>query len=294
MFLFRFSGRASRLLLVCKTNCLFPNSGIKLKTTYRIVKQEGACPDMEFGGLFEMTGFARIVTFIGAGGKSTCLMSLAQEISTAGEKVIATTSTKVFPMPFAHVEKNVQLHKIGSYPHFWFAECEPESGKWIGPSIETIDSATASDERQHFWVIEGDGARGRKLKCWALHEPQIPFSTECAVLVLDGGLLGNIINSQDVHRVELFKGPLGAVWNLQQAWEYFLASPIFAPRYNKMSWVILCNEFADHLGNVDIERLVKAGVSALQGYPDHVMLPRHLRLAAGDAKEGNLRWYDLW
>ncbi|HZW83977.1 MAG TPA: selenium cofactor biosynthesis protein YqeC [Candidatus Deferrimicrobium sp.] len=250
---------------------------------------------MEFGSLFEMTGFARIVTFIGAGGKSTCLLSLAQEISTAGEKVIATTSTKVFPMPFAHAEKSVLLHEAESYPYFWFVESESESGKWIGPSIETIDAATCLSERQqHFWVIEGDGARRQRLKCWAPHEPQIPLSTECAVLVLDGGLLGKIIDSQDIHRVELFQGPLGVVWNLQHAWEYLLSSPIFAPRYHKMSWVILCNEFAGHLGNVDIEELAKVGFSALQGYHDSAMLPLHLRVAAGDAKEGKLRWYDLW
>jgi len=49
------------------------------------------------GSLWDVTGRAQVVTFIGAGGKTTCLRSITREIDSAGHRVIATTTTKVFP-----------------------------------------------------------------------------------------------------------------------------------------------------------------------------------------------------
>jgi probable selenium-dependent hydroxylase accessory protein YqeC len=264
---------------------------------------------LESGSLWKMAKYERVVTFIGAGGKTTCLQTITQEINSAGQRVIATTTTKVFP------EQHIMAWKNTCPPPntienacFWYTQVEDESGKWLGPSLKTVDAALADDlQIYRFWVIEGDGARGHKLKCWASHEPQIPEYTECAVLVLDQGLWGKVLRADQVHRGELCRNLIGHIWNADQAWNYFLASPVFAPQYGHMDWVILlngpgkieedesCKEIKDSSSSTDpLQNLYCRWVEIRQNIMDLKFKPGHLRLAAGDAKEGDLRWFDLW
>ena len=90
---------------------------------------------------------------------------------------------------------------------FWYVDVMEESGKWIGPPLKAVDDVIfgeitrgASGSSKRFWVIEGDGARGLKLKCWEPYEPQIPRRSDCVVLVLDGGLWGRVLQAEQVHR----------------------------------------------------------------------------------------------
>ena len=253
------------------------------------------------GSLWDMTGRKQVITFIGAGGKTTCLQAITREIVAARQRVIATTTTKVFP------EQHIEGWK-NSFPPppsladacFWYNRVEDESGKWIGPPVQVVDKAIASTSPRTVpelhWVIEGDGARGRKLKCWGPHEPQIPERTECAVLVLDRSLWGNVLLTDQVHRWESCQNLLGQVWNAEMAWNYFLSSPVFAPQYEHMTWVILLNSPRK---NAEDEGLILRNLShrceeIRQDINDLKSKPRHLRLSTGDAKEGELRWFDLW
>jgi len=269
------------------------------------------------GSLWDMTGRAKVITFIGAGGKTTCLRSITQEINASGRRVIATTSTKVFP------EKTLQSWENPCCPPpkeqiaacFWYAKGEEKSGKWVGPSLEVMDEAIEQDilsfEREdiqvnpkRFWVIEGDGARAQRLKCWGPQEPQIPVHSECAVLVSDGGLWGRVLQVDLVHRSERCPDLLGRVWKAENAWSYFLTSPVFAPQYEHMSWVILLNCHGEKAENEDSGGLVepleilqdlRQTWAEIQGKAiDPKSRPKHLRVAAGDAKEGKLQWFDLW
>ncbi|MDR3584646.1 MAG: putative selenium-dependent hydroxylase accessory protein YqeC [Desulfosporosinus sp.] len=292
------------------------------------------------GSLWGMTKRVQVVTFIGAGGKTTCLRSLTQEIVSAGQRVIATTTTKVFPEEQMNSWRNPNpppFEQEGAC--FWYVNVIEESGKWIGPPLKAVDKAigraradlnvgiqelllnvsastnvnTSKSMRGQrtvpelpelhdlYWVIEGDGARGLKLKCWQPHEPQIPQRSDCVVLVLDGGLWGRVLQAEQVHRPAGCPDLIGHVWNAEKAWRYFLRSPLFTPQYGQMSWVILLNI---HGGNSDNEDLVEPleplnelkhrwaeieqEVNALE------YRPKHLCIAAGDAKEGKLLWFDLW
>ncbi|HZK85718.1 MAG TPA: putative selenium-dependent hydroxylase accessory protein YqeC [Desulfosporosinus sp.] len=272
------------------------------------------------GSLWGMTGRAQVVTFIGAGGKTTCLRAITHEIDSAGHRVIATTTTKVFP------EESMKGWKNPNPPLyeqegvcFWYGDVMEESGKWIGPPIQAVDAAIASARtvpdfpeckckncpplaHNLYWVIEGDGAKGLKLKCWEPHEPQIPQQTDCVVLVLDGGLWGEVLQAEQVHRPNGCLDLLGHVWNAEKAWRYFLRSPVFAPQYGQMSWVILLNSPGLSADNKE-PVCIKDALLALchrwaEIQPDFDDLTKfrskHLRIAAGDAKEGILQWFDLW
>lgn len=257
------------------------------------------------GSLWGMTGRAQVVTFIGAGGKTTCLRSLTHEIDAAEHRVIATTTTKVFPEESMKGWQNPNpppFEQEGAC--FWYAQVEDKSGKWMGPPVQAVDTAIAGARTVSdlHWVIEGDGARGLKLKCWAPHEPQIPRLSDCVVLVLDGGLWGRVLQEEQVHRPAGCLDLLGHVWNAESAWRYFLRSPVFAPQYRQMSWVILLNHRGDNAEeNEDLLEpwepfleLNRRWADMQWEVKDLKYRPKHLRIAAGDVKEGKLQWFDLW
>lgn len=256
------------------------------------------------GSLWEMVRKAQVVTFIGAGGKTTCLNRLTWEIDQAGHPVIATTTTKVYPQAFPSLWQNARefpfLETV--LPCFWYADVEKASGKWQGISVDVLDSAILKGPK-YFWVIEGDGAREHRLKCWASHEPQIPRFTEAAVLVIDGHLWGKKLRQDDIHRSELCNDFVGKLWNTELAWLYILSSPVFNKAYGDISWFVLFNMWDKELVEQErdeLSKLKKLGEEFWTQTQDHfhthsdIRLPRHLRLSAGNAKEGNLRWYDLW
>lgn len=254
------------------------------------------------GSLWSMTGRVQVVTFIGAGGKTTCLRSISQEIDSAGHRVIATTTTKVFPEGLMNGWKNPNpppYEQEGAC--FWYVDVMEESGKWLGPPLKAVDDAIleeitrgASGSSKRFWVIEGDGARGLKLKCWEPHEPQIPRRSDCVVLVLDGSLWGRVLQAEQVHRPASCLDLLGHVWNAEKAWRYFLRSPVFAPQYGQMSWVILLNTKDSMDSYKPLLDLNHRWAEIQREVKDLEYRPKHLRLAAGDAKEGKLQWFDLW
>lgn len=249
------------------------------------------------GSLWEMTNCSQVVTFIGAGGKTTCLQSLTREIADRGQRVVATTTTKVFP------EEGMKSWQSLSPPPwadsiacFWYVDFLEENGKWIGPSLQAVDEAILSDTRlgKRFWVIEGDGAKRLKLKCWAPHEPQIPRRSDCVVLVVDGGLWGKPLQAEQVHRPEFCWDLLGHVWDAAHAWRYFLRSPVFASQYTHMAWVILLNMKVSADVEEPLPDLRRRWSEIEQEGNDLKYRPNHLRIAAGNAKEGKLQWCDLW
>lgn len=248
------------------------------------------------GSLWSMTGCVQVVTFIGAGGKTTCLRSLTEEIASAGQPVIATTTTKVYPEDSMRAWKNPEPPVPGEGTWFWYVDTSEENGKWVGPSPQTVDEAIGRFRTVPglHWVIEGDGARGLQLKCWASHEPQIPQRTNCAVLILAGDLWGRILAAEQIHRQDRCQEFVGQIWNAEKAWSYFLRSPVFACQYRQMSWVILLNmktslDFLQPLHDLN-QRWAKIK-QVVQGLD---FQPKHLRLAAGNVKEGKLLWFDLW
>lgn len=263
--------------------------------------------DLTSGSFWGMVRQAQVVTFIGAGGKTTCLNRLTWEIAQAGKPVIATTTTKVYPLSFPSLWQNA-----GEFPSpeidvpcFWYSSLEGQSGKWLGIPFDLLDSAIQKEKyssNPRFWVIEGDGARERQLKCWASHEPQIPRLTESAVLVLDGRLWGRTLQEEEIHRSELCPYLSGHVWSPELAWEYILSSPVFKPEYREISWVIFFNTWSDPESgprqdsfNDELCELIKVGEEFLaREHFSKPQLPKHLRLASGNAKEGSLQWYDLW
>ena len=286
-------------------------------------RKEGAIL-IRIGTLWEMTGCARVITLIGAGGKTTSLQRLGREIQAAGYEAMLTTTTKVWPLADIAAWKNPtepppnKPYDLGKHAHllsdddyasssnssnvadlsnpaiwFWYAREEQESGKWVGPKLESVDKAVDNTglPGSRLWVIEGDGAKERGLKCWAEHEPQIPSTTECAILVIDGTLWGRKLSGTEIHRPECCQALNGRVWDKGVLWEYLFGSPAFSANYTKMQWVVFFNDKG--VGEMtDIEELLpNDDVRDLYSLREK---PLHLRLAAGNGRAGEIRSVDVW
>lgn len=305
---------------------------------------------IRIGTLWEMTGCVRVITLIGAGGKTTSLQRLGREIQAAGYEAVLTTTTKVWPLADIVAWKNPTEpppntpYDLGKHAHllsdddyasstnssnvydlinpaiwFWYAREEQESGKWVGPKLESVDKAVNNTGAvpiylygngtrlnhvsgrdlgrkaylpgSRLWVIEGDGAKERGLKCWAEHEPQIPSTTECAILVIDGTLWGRKLSGTEIHRPECCQALNGRVWDKGVLWEYLFGSPAFSANYTKMQWVVFFNDKG--VGEMtDIEELLpNDDVRDLYSLREK---PLHLRLAAGNGRAGEIRSVDVW
>ncbi|AET67038.1 putative selenium-dependent hydroxylase accessory protein YqeC [Desulfosporosinus orientis DSM 765] len=259
------------------------------------------------GSLWDMTHRLWVTTFIGAGGKTTCLQTLTHDMEAAGLEVVATTTTKVHPELTMDAWRNLYPppQKRGAW--FWYDGVEDSSGKWRGPSALSVDKAIAEELRtdsRRYWVIEGDGAREHRLKCWEYYEPQIPKYSDCGVLVMDRGLWGKVLEPDAVHRPHKCQDLLGEIWSSESVWRYFLKSPVFDMQYSMLHWVILFNSAKtanENMGEFDPENsfdlLHDLSLKWMEMSENSVktdLKPSHLRLAEGDAKKGDLRWFDLW
>ncbi len=173
-----------------------------------------------FPGLREIMGLGEreIVSFYGAGGKTTFLLRLAEELSRENKKVILTTTTKIFPqqqfpeiitsdMDAAREKLRLLLERenvavLGS--------ALLPNGKIDGLDTSLIGELFAEGLAPYI-LVEADGAARRPIKGYAWHEPVIPPSSTVIVPLLGSDALGLPIAGGYVHRPELLAAQIGAL-----------------------------------------------------------------------------------
>ncbi|MCI6031835.1 selenium cofactor biosynthesis protein YqeC [Fusobacterium varium] len=144
-----------------------------------------------------------VITITGAGGKTSLLYFLAEELSKFG-KVLITTTTKIFCPSEEKYEsliignntftgKNKNITVVGS---------RVENGKLHSLSYEEINNIRKNYD---FVLIEGDGAKEKLLKEWNDYEPCIPkFSTKI-IGVINMDIIDLHLCEKNIHRFELLK-----------------------------------------------------------------------------------------
>ena len=127
----------------------------------------------------ELTGLLRIVpqkhrmiTVVGAGGKTTLIYLLARELTDAGYKVAVTTTTHM------QAEGRYGFRPLG-------IPCE--DGKIKGISEEFPGELL---KEYDIVLVEGDGSRQLPMKFPADHEPVIPAKTDMVIGVAGAGAIG--------------------------------------------------------------------------------------------------------
>jgi len=143
-----------------------------------------------------------LVSFVGAGGKTTLMLRLGRELADAGHRVVITTTTKMStdevesPVvdPRGDVEANLERGGLVYVVH------RGSESKMTGPSpaeVNALFSSTSAD----FILVEADGAGGRSLKAPSDFEPAIPSASTVVVVVTGIDAIGRSIATA-CHRPE--------------------------------------------------------------------------------------------
>jgi molybdenum cofactor cytidylyltransferase len=159
------------------------------------------------------------VCFTGAGGKTTALFQLAQELVTH-HSVIVTSTTHLGAWQIPLADNHVVAGQPGTI------ELPNEGITLVTGEIEN-DRTTPVNESILTWLreeavskgipllIEADGSHQKPLKAPAAHEPPIPDFTHLVVHVTGMGVLGKPLTNEHVHRAEIFSQlcglPLGSL-----------------------------------------------------------------------------------
>ena len=151
-----------------------------------------------------------VVACVGAGGKTSVLLTLAACAVRRSLPVVLTTTTKmyvsqaadftpVFSESYEEGEEQVTAALAERGSCAWFRGVGRD--KLIGVPPEWIDRF-ATPRKGATVLVEADGAGEKMLKTPAAHEPVVPISTTLTVGVINLKALGMPLTHQFVHRPE--------------------------------------------------------------------------------------------
>ena len=152
-----------------------------------------------------------LICLVGAGGKTTTILRLAKELRGNRKRVLVTTTTAIFYPDegdcdevivdssqdsgiFNRVKEGIII-ALGR-------EVSPEN-KLLGVGKEFIEELYKK-EIFNYILVEGDGSKQRPIKAPAFYEPVIPDCTTKTIGVIGIDSLEKIIDTDNVHRPELF------------------------------------------------------------------------------------------
>ena len=154
-----------------------------------------------------------VAAFVGAGGKSSAILAIADELSEAGMTVLVVPTTKLF---VSEAEKIGPLVTSEDADELRAKAEEALSG---GASGVVVGSGLLSKNRvggvepavvsslaplADVVLVEADGSRRRPIKGTAEHEPALPEAATLVVAVGNIGAFGMPVDEVHVHRAELF------------------------------------------------------------------------------------------
>jgi len=148
-----------------------------------------------------------IISFVGAGGKTSMMFKLAEELRGC-KKVLVTTSTKIYiPLVDKYDFICTDSEMLDRYTHM------KKNGIYIlGSGVNKDNKILALSQKQldelspHFdyILIEADGAKEKQLKGWNEFEPVIYRNTTKTIGIIDIKAFGMVINEDNVHRSAIF------------------------------------------------------------------------------------------
>jgi probable selenium-dependent hydroxylase accessory protein YqeC len=154
-----------------------------------------------------------VAAFVGAGGKSSAILTIADELSEAGITVLAVPTTKLF---VSEAEKIGPLVTAEDADELRAKVEEALSG---GASRVVVGSGLLSKNRVggvepgvvsslaslvDVVLVEADGSRRRPIKGTAAHEPVLPDAATLVIAVGNISAFGMPVDEEHVHRPELF------------------------------------------------------------------------------------------
>lgn len=160
------------------------------------------------------------LALVGAGGKTTALFRLARDLITvnqnshASPRVFVAASTHLAEVQCSLADFHFQVESEDDLrllepdlPQgvLLFTGSSHAAGRVSGVPLPVLDRlCRLSVARDCFLLIEADGSRRLPLKAPAAHEPALPEWVEAVVVCAGLSAIGKPLDSQWVHRPELF------------------------------------------------------------------------------------------
>jgi probable selenium-dependent hydroxylase accessory protein YqeC len=156
-----------------------------------------------------------VVAFVGGGGKTSAIVRVAAELSAAGRRVVATTTTRVGWSIARHLRVEVvrdadeAVRASARAPSVFLSAGFGPDGKHLGVDPGIVDAVAAAGVADVV-LVEADGSRQRPIKAPSAHEPVIPGSTTVLVPVVGLDALGREIDESTAHRPDRVVALTGA------------------------------------------------------------------------------------
>jgi len=144
-----------------------------------------------------------LVSIVGAGGKTTLLGLLGNDLAATGGRVVLTTTTRMAtnqitePVCWSDDPARVEEQIRAGVALFVLGGAVP--GKVTGLVSESVDVLFAETSAD-FVIVEADGAGPWLIKAPDLHEPVIPKTSTSVVIVVGAGALGRPLG-EVAHRI---------------------------------------------------------------------------------------------
>ncbi len=141
-------------------------------------------------------GPRELIAIVGAGGKTTILRTLGEELAATGSRVVLTTTTMLAedqveePACWSDLPSEVEARLSPDVPLFVVAGRVP--GKVTGPSKTAVDRFFL-ETTVDYVIVEADGARKMMIKAPAEHEPVIPEASTAVIITMGCDAIGRSI-----------------------------------------------------------------------------------------------------
>lgn len=149
-----------------------------------------------------------IISIVGAGGKTSFMFQLAQDIKKNNGKVLVTTSTKIY----VPQKEQYDFICIGEKEFSKYADMQKKGIYIYGTKVNLENKIIGLGEKYlynlvskfDYTLIEADGAKKKQIKGWNENEPVIYGGTTKTIGILDIQTVGMKICESTVHRSEQF------------------------------------------------------------------------------------------
>jgi molybdenum cofactor cytidylyltransferase len=166
------------------------------------------------------TGTFDVMSFVGAGGKTTAIFQLAREIARKpSSSVIVTATTHFGTWQISLADQHVIAKDVNDLKNFPLHGLTLVTGEIENERTNPVNDVVlnwlreVSKTQNSPLIIEADGSRQKPLKAPAVHEPPIPEFTNAVILVAGLGALGKPLTDEHVLRANIFSQLSGLSMN---------------------------------------------------------------------------------
>lgn len=219
-----------------------------------------------------------IISIVGAGGKSSLMYYLGEELR-GQNKVLITTTTKIYlPKKEKYDYIAIGQKSLSSLKHnknkgiYVYGSSINKENKIIGPTVLELDNECPYFD---YILAESDGAKGKAIKGWNDTEPVISFKTDKTIGVLSLEVIGKNIEDDTVHRVEEFVNITNSKKNEKITLEK-ISSLVFHPRGlfkdSRGEKILFINKIESFHQNVLARKFLVLILEENHGYIDKIII----------------------